>query len=71
MMTTAAGVPLKQDALVAALFAPGNTTLPESLRHKLRERAYWLWVEAGRPHGRDLEVWFLARADLRIPTWLS
>jgi hypothetical protein len=29
------------------------------------DRAYYLWEQAGRPHGRDLEFWILAEADIR------
>jgi len=29
------------------------------------DRAYYLWEQAGRPHGRDLEFWTLAEADIR------
>jgi hypothetical protein len=28
---------------------------------QVRERAYRLWEEEGRPHGRDLEFWARAR----------
>jgi hypothetical protein len=33
---------------------------PERKR-RIEERAYHLWEEAGRPHGRDLEFWEQAR----------
>ncbi len=29
--------------------------------HRIRERAYHLWIEEGRPHGRDAEFWERAR----------
>ncbi len=29
------------------------------------DRAYHLWEQAGRPHGRDLEFWIQAEADVR------
>jgi FAD/FMN-containing dehydrogenase len=29
----------------------------------IRERAYYLWEQDGRPHGRDLEYWTRAAAE--------
>jgi|ERR1700712_223960 DUF2934 family protein len=29
--------------------------------HRIRERAYHLWIDEGRPHGRDHEFWERAR----------
>lgn len=39
----------------------------------IRHAAYYLWEEAGRPAGRDLEFWFSARERLRhtAPVHLS
>lgn len=31
---------------------------------RVRERAYWLWEAAGRPHGRGDEFWHAARQEL-------
>jgi len=31
--------------------------------HAIRERAYYLWEQDGRPHGRDLEYWSRAAAE--------
>lgn len=31
---------------------------------QIRERAYQLWEEAGRPDGRAQEFWFHAQADI-------
>ena len=33
----------------------------ESLEHRIRERAFELWQEAGCPEGRAEEFWHLAR----------
>lgn len=30
-------------------------------KRRIEERAYRLWEESGRPHGRDLEFWERAR----------
>lgn len=34
--------------------------MADDLEHKIRERAYQLWVQEGRLHGRDLEHWLEA-----------
>lgn len=34
------------------------------LESKIRIRAYQLWEEAGRPHGRELEHWFAAEREV-------
>jgi hypothetical protein len=31
---------------------------------RVRIRSYLLWENAGRPHGRDLEFWLCAEAEL-------
>ncbi len=31
----------------------------------IRERAYGLWIEEGRPHGRDLAHWRRAHQELQ------
>ncbi|QIB33757.1 DUF2934 domain-containing protein [Ancylobacter pratisalsi] len=32
----------------------------DELQNRIRERAYLLWVEEGRPHGRDEHHWHMA-----------
>ncbi len=32
----------------------------------VRERAYILWEQSGRPHGRDKDHWFQAMKDVAI-----
>ena len=32
--------------------------------HLIRERAYCIWLEEGRPHGRDLAHWRRAHEEL-------
>jgi hypothetical protein len=32
--------------------------------HRIRERAHSIWIEEGRPQGRDLEHWERARHEL-------
>ncbi|QGZ29216.1 DUF2934 domain-containing protein [Stutzerimonas stutzeri] len=31
---------------------------------RIRERAYQLWEEAGRPEGQDVEYWMRARDEM-------
>jgi Protein of unknown function (DUF2934) len=33
--------------------------------HLIRERAYGIWIEEGRPHGRDLAHWRRACRELQ------
>jgi hypothetical protein len=33
-------------------------------RHHIRERAHEIWIERGRPEGRDVEVWLAAEREL-------
>jgi hypothetical protein len=41
-------------------------SLPDE--HRIRERAYGIWIEEGRPHGRDLLHWQRARYQLQQET---
>jgi hypothetical protein len=38
--------------------------------HLIRERAYYLWLAAGSPIGRDTEFWAQAETEL-FPQWLK
>jgi hypothetical protein len=33
-------------------------------RHRIRERAHEIWIERGRPEGRDVEFWLDAEKEL-------
>jgi hypothetical protein len=33
-------------------------------RHHIRERAHEIWIERGRPDGRDVEFWLTAEREL-------
>ncbi len=35
------------------------------------ERSYFIWLAEGRPHGRDLEHWFRAMAELEAGAGLE
>ena len=37
------------------------------LRCRIRERARQLWLECGRPEGRDIETWLAAERELEGP----
>lgn len=32
--------------------------------NRIRDRAYFIWVENGRPHGQDLDHWLLAELEM-------
>ena len=34
--------------------------------NSIRERAHWLWKQAGSPEGRDLEFWLEAEQGLAV-----
>jgi hypothetical protein len=33
-------------------------------RHHIRERAHEIWIDCGRPEGRDVEFWLAAEREL-------
>ena len=37
-----------------------------ALEQRIRERAYELWLDAGQPHDRDVELWHRARREIRV-----
>jgi hypothetical protein len=43
--------------------APAIANGPDEDR--IRERAYGIWIEEGRPHGHDLAHWQRARHELQ------
>jgi hypothetical protein len=44
----------------------GETVMPsnEEKEQRIRERAYQIWLDEGRPHGRDKEHWQQAEAQI-------
>ncbi len=38
------------------------------IEQRIRDRAYQLWEQAGRPHGRGEEFWFAARREIADDT---
>ncbi len=43
---------------------PGLEKLEEHVDVRVRQRAYEIWLEEGRPEGRDLDHWARAKAEL-------
>lgn len=41
------------------------TEAPEDISERVRRRAYELWEQAGRPHGRSDEFWEQATLDVQ------
>ena len=41
-----------------------NITRPEPTEQEIQHAAYLLWIEGGRPEGRDLEHWLEAKEML-------
>jgi hypothetical protein len=42
-----------------------QTAAPDPTREqRIRERAFWIWVEEGKPQGRDEEHWRKAEAEV-------
>lgn len=37
-----------------------------AMNDRIAVRAYQIWVEEGRPHGRDLEHWLQARREIEV-----
>ncbi|HVU32782.1 MAG TPA: DUF2934 domain-containing protein [Opitutaceae bacterium] len=38
---------------------------PEPGEAEIQKAAYFLWIELGRPEGREVETWFAAKERLR------
>ncbi len=45
--------------------------MPEQQQQAIRERAYALWEQDGRPQDRSLAHWFKAEADIAIERALA
>jgi hypothetical protein len=44
------------------------SSLPPPTHEQITQRAHRLWIEAGRPEGRDREHWAEAERQLRDPS---
>ena len=43
---------------------PLSSLTLEKLSKWIRERAYYLWEEEGRPQGKDLDIWVKAEREV-------
>ena len=44
--------------------AAGESRKPEPDEHRIRKRAYAIWIEEGKPEGRAMDHWLRARWEL-------
>jgi len=44
---------------------PVDLKAPEPDDRRVRERAYLIWVEEGKPEGRELDHWLRAKWELK------
>lgn len=35
------------------------------LNQMIRDRAYFIWLEKGKPHGQDMNIWIQAEKEVR------
>jgi hypothetical protein len=54
-----------QPAVPTAVAAPRIATRQEISSEIIAQRAYILWEQQGRPHGRDVANWLLAESQLK------
>jgi hypothetical protein len=55
----------KTAPVVSDASSPAIELVSRHDEHRIRERAYGIWIEEGRPHGRDLAHWQRARQELQ------
>ena len=47
------------------MMASKDTSLNlEKISQYIKERAYYIWEEMGRPQGKDVEIWLRAEKDI-------
>ena len=59
-----AGETTRRKARAAASASNGFNWTLVSITDAIRESAYYLWENEGRPEGRDFEIWIKAEKDL-------
>ena len=59
------GISNKKKAPAIARALSPKIELAGSDENRIRERAYGIWIEEGRPHGRDLAHWQRAHQELQ------
>lgn len=57
------------DGLIGNIFSSGEVRAPS--QDDIREKAYLLWEEAGRPDGDGVEFWLKAETELADPQTLA
>jgi Protein of unknown function (DUF2934) len=55
----------KKTAPASSDRSPAIELLSQPDEHRIRERAHSIWIEEGRPHGRDLVHWQRAHHELQ------
>jgi hypothetical protein len=55
----------KKVAASASDRSPPGELVSRPNEHEIRERAYGIWLEEGRPHGRELAHWQRAHQELQ------
>ena len=55
----------KKSGPVGPVHSPGVEAVSSPDEHRVRERAYGIWIEEGRPHGHDVAHWQRARLELQ------
>lgn len=58
--TSTATTPQTEPAVVAAI----SSADPTAREQAIRERAYAIWEQEGRPQGRDLDHWLQAETEI-------
>jgi hypothetical protein len=61
--TSTAATPQTEETVVAAISSSGGQAEKEQA---IRERTYAIWEDEGRPHGKDLEHWLRAEAEMAL-----
>jgi Protein of unknown function (DUF2934) len=63
---TSKGKSSKKKALAASSDPSPLQLSGQSDEHRIRERAYGIWIAEGRPHGRELAHWQRASRELQL-----
>jgi Protein of unknown function (DUF2934) len=65
LVTTTAATQQTDPEVVAAIASGGGQIANEQA---IRERAYAIWEEQGRPEGQHLDHWLRAEAEINLPS---
>lgn len=53
------------EGLIGNIFSTGQTEVKAPSQDEIREKAYVLWEEAGRPDSDGIEFWLRAEVELQ------